>query len=264
MAAQKRLGALVLAAVALALTATGVVIAATDSNPAGIARDPLVLNGYPPKTADLALTLTSGAGFGLSANVEVNFRTDRVAAEVSFPLVVTTAEIDLRLARGHLYARAANVSSGTWLVTDLKTPSLFGISLEMTRPDVSLITGFHQRVVKSGYSSTYTFTRDRVALSKLFGSSSSTTTLGSVRWSITVGSQGEVSQSTLTERTGKGVMTLSATVLSYNHPAAIAVPAAGSTQPLSSKVLERLLRSEDFTSLLIPKSLASLSGTSVS
>jgi hypothetical protein len=59
-------------------------------------------------------------------------------------------------------------------------------------------------------------------------------------------------------------MTLSATVLSYNHPAAIAVPAAGSTQPLSSKVLEKLLRSEDFTSLLIPKSLASLSGTSVS
>jgi hypothetical protein len=262
MAAQQRFMAFTLAAVALALTVTGVVIAATDSNPAGIAKDPLTLNGYPPKTADLAVTLTGGAGFGLSANVQVNFRTGRVAADVNFPLVVTTASIDLRLAHDHLYARAATQSSGPWLETALKTPSLFGVSLELTKPDVQLITGFHKSVTKSGYSTIYTFSRRRVALSKILGSASSTSVLGSVRWTVTVGSQGELTQSTLSERSAKGVMTLSVTVLSYNQPADIAVPA--STQPLSNRELQRLLRSEDFTSLLIPKSLTSLAGTSVS
>ena len=264
MAVAQRLKALALAAVALALTVTGVVIAATDSNPAGVAKDPLTLNGYPPKTADLAVTLTGGASFGLSANVQVNFRTGRVAADVSFPLVVTTAEIDLRLARGHLYARPANESSGPWLITGLKTPALFGVSLELTKPDINLITGFHKRVTKSGYSTTYTFTRRHVALSKLFGSTSSTSTLGSVRWSITVGNQGEVTQSTLREQSAKGVMTLSVSVLSYNQPATVVVPSASNTQLLSSTLIEKLLGSEDFTNILIPKSLTSLSGTSVS
>jgi hypothetical protein len=264
MAVPQRLKALALAIVALALTVTGVVIAATDSNPAGVMKDPLTLNGYPPKSADLAVTLTSGASFGLSANVQVNFTAGRVAADVSFPLVVTTAEIDLRLAKNHLYARPANESSGPWLISALKTPALFGVSLEMTKPDVNLITGFHKRVTKSGYSTTYTFTRRHVVLSKLFASTSSTSTLGSVRWSITVGSQGELTQSTLREKSRRGVMILSVTVLSYNHPASIAVPAPSDTQPLSSKLLEQLLKGEDFTNLLIPKSLTSLSGTSVS
>src|SRR5271155_68854 len=152
MAKMTRFMAPVLAVVACALTVLGVVIAATDSNPAGLAKDPLTLNGYPPKTADLGVTLTSGSGVRLTANVEVNFKSDRAAADVSFPLVVTSAEIDLRLAKGHLYARAADQASGPWLVTSLATPSLFGVSLELTRPDIDLITGFHKRVVTSGYS----------------------------------------------------------------------------------------------------------------
>ena len=264
MAARKRLMALALAAVALALTVTGVVLAATDSNPAGLVKDPLTLNGYPPKTADLAVTLTSGAGFGLTSNVEVNFTTGRVAADVSFPLVVTTASIGVRLAKGHLYARAADESSGPWLETPLSIPALFGLSLEMTRPDVDLITGFHKSVTTSGYSKTYTFSRHHVVLSRLFGATTSTSTLGTVHWSITVGSQGELTQSTLREASAKGAVTLSLTVLSYNQPATIAVPSSVNAKPLSSAALERLLGSVDFTNLLIPKSLTSLSGTSVS
>jgi hypothetical protein len=53
-------------------------------------------------------------------------------------------------------------------------------------------------------------------------------------------------------------------VLSYNQPATVVVPSASNTQPLSSTLIEKLLGSEDFTNILIPKSLTSLSGTSVS
>jgi hypothetical protein len=264
MAKMTRFMAPVLAVVACALTILGVVLAATDSNPAGLVKDPLTLNGYPPKTADLEVTLTSGAGVRLTSNLEVNFTSDRAEADVSFPLVVTSAEIDLRLVKGHLYARAADQASGPWLVTALTIPSLFGVSLEMTRPDVDLISGFHKSIVRSGYSTIYTFFRRGVALSKLFGSKSSTSTLGSVHWSITVGSQGELTASTLREKSAKGVMTLAVTVLSYNQPTQISVPLRANTEPLGGKGLKELLRSEEFTSLLFPKSLTSLSGTSVS
>jgi hypothetical protein len=262
--AKKRLMALVLAGVALTLTVVGVVLAATDPNPGGVMKDPFTLNGYPPKTADLSVTLTSDEGFGLSATVQANFTTGRVAADVSFPLDVETAAFNLRLAKDHLYARSADESSGPWLVTHLSTPSLFGVSLELTKPDVDLIKGFHKMVTKNGYLTTYTFDRRGVALSKLFGSKSSNATLGSVHWSITVGTQGELVSSALRETTSKGTMTLSATVLSYNQPASISVPTAGETQRLSSTLLKKLLHSEDFTSIVFPKSLTSLSGTSVS
>ena len=59
MASSQRVGAVALAAVALALSIFGVVLAATDSNPAGTSSQALALNGYPPKTVDMQLTITS-------------------------------------------------------------------------------------------------------------------------------------------------------------------------------------------------------------
>lgn len=263
MALRRRLLALVVAAVALALTVTGVVIAATDSNPSGATKDPLALNGYPPKTANLLVTLSSSGGVGLSANVAVDFRNDRVDAVVRFPLVVVTAAVELRLARGNLYARSADVSSGPWLSTPLKTPSLFGVSLELTKPDINLITGFNESATTSGYSTTYTFTHDHVALSSLFGPNT-TSTLGSVRWTITVGSQGEASKSTLTVTSKHSTSTLSVTVLSYNGPVDVAVPTLVHREAASSGFVQQLLGAADFARILVPRELTSLAQTSIS
>jgi hypothetical protein len=264
-AVKTRFMALALVVVALALTVTGVVIAATDSNLSAHTKDPLTLNGYPPSSADLLVTLSTGAPFGLSANVEVNFKTNRVDAVVRFPLVVATAAIEVRLIHGHLYARSADVSSGPWLAAALKTPSLFGVALEMTKPDIDLITGFdHKTVTRSGYTTTYDFYRDRVAVSSLLGSATSPSRVGSVRWIITVGSQGEVSQSTLTVKTKKSEMTLSVTVESYNQPTHIATPARTSVKPVTNSVLEQLLNSQSVASILVPRDLTSLAQASLS
>ena len=254
MAAKQRVSALVLAAVALALTVTGVVLAATDANPGGLAKDTLRLNGYPPKTADLAVTLTSGSTPGLSANVSANFTTNRVEGIVRFPLVITIEALDVRLAAGHLFARPAIDASGPWFTTSLKTPSLFGVALEMTKPDVNLISGFTKTVAKSGYLTTYTYDRDHVALSSLFGAKT-TSTLGSIHWTITVGSQGELTQSAITVRTKRQDMTLTVKVLSYNQPVTIAVPATSERKPLSGSFIEKLLKAENVATILVPKSL---------
>ena len=265
MAVKQHFKALVLAVVALALTVTGVVIAATDSNTSSLAKDPLVLHGYPPRTANLLVTVSTGAPFGISANVAVNFNANRVDAIVRFPLVVTTAAVELRLLRRHLYARSADVSNGPWLSLAYKAPALFGVALEMTKPDIKLITGFTtESITKSGYSTTYTFYRDHVALQSLLGSSKASSTLGSLRWSITVGSGGEVTQSTIHTKSKKSSTTLSVTVLSYNQPVKVVVPSAKDVTPISSFAIGRLLNAEKFTSFLIPKNLTSLSQAQVS
>jgi hypothetical protein len=258
--------ALALAVVAFALTVTGVVIAATDSNPLASIKDPLALNGYPPSSATLLVTLSTGAPFGLSANVDVNFKTNRVDAVVRFPLVVATAAIEVRLIHDHLYARSADASSGPWLGAALKTPSLFGVALEMTKPDIPLITGFdHKTVSKSGYSTTYSFYRFPVAVSSILSSASSgVASVGSVRWLITVGSQGEVSQSTLTVKTKKSEMTLSVTVQSYNQPARIATPAPSSVKSVTNSVLKQLLNSQGLKSIMVPRNFTSLARAKLS
>ena len=265
MAVKTRFMALALVVVAVALTVTGVVIAATDSNPGAHTKDSLTLNGYPPSSANLLVTLSTGAPFGLSANVEVNFKSNRVDAVVRFPLVVATAAVEVRLIHGHLYARSADASSGPWLAAAFKTPSLFGVALEMTKPDIDLITGFDQKsVTRSGYSTTYDFYRERVAVSSLLGSATSSSMVGSVRWTITVGSQGEVSQSTLTVKTKKSEMTLSVTVQSYNQPTHIATPAPSSVKSVSNSVLGQLLKTPYLSSILVPRDLTSLAQASLS
>lgn len=263
MAVKKRVMAITIGIVALLLTVVGVVVAATNSNSENGGKDPLALNGYPPKTADLFVTLSTGSNVKLSANVSANFTTGRVSAVTHFPLVITTASVDVVAAHGHLYARSADVSSGPWLSTRLALPDLFGVSLELTKPDVDLITGFKETISKSGYSTTYHLFRDDVALTHLFGRAGATSTLGSIQWSITVGRQGELTQSTVVEQTQHSTVKLSVTVLSYNQPVHIAIPSAGNLEPLSRSGFSKILSSVNFTSLLIPSGLASFSQSSL-
>jgi hypothetical protein len=259
-----RVMAIALAVVALGLTVTGVVLAATDSNPGDLAKDSLVLNGYPPTSAQLAVTVSTGSDVTVDATVNVNFKTNRIAAVARVPLVITTASVDLVFANDELFARSADVQNGPWFKASVATPPLFGFSLEFTKPDIDLITGFHKTVTTSGYDTTYVFSRDNVPLSSVFAPASAYSVLGSVRWSITVGSQGEVTASTLVEHARHLSTTITATVLSYNKPAQISVPTSANSQSLSTGGLSSILDEVNFNSLLIPSALRSLGQTSIS
>ncbi|MCU1362610.1 MAG: hypothetical protein JWM55_438 [Acidimicrobiaceae bacterium] len=263
MAVKKRVMAITIGVVALLLTVVGVVAAATDSNSPSVGKDPLALNGYPPKTADLVVTVSTGSNVQLNANVGLNFATGGASAVVHFPLVITTASVDVVAAKGHMYVRSADVSNGPWLSTHLSLPNLYGVSLELTKPDVELITGFHETVSKSGYSTTYHLSRDDVAFSHLFAGANARSTLGTIQWSITVGSQGELTQSTVVEQTKKSTVKVSVSVLSYNQPVRVAIPSARNREPLSGSGFAKLLSSVNFSSLLIPSGLASFSQSSL-
>lgn len=260
MAVFKRSAGIALAVVATALTLTGVVLSATDANPTSAAKDPLVLNGYPPKSANILVTISTGQSYSVSANVNVNFRTNAVEAVVHFPLVFSTTAVDVRDVNNRLYAEAADVSSGTWLSLALHVPALFGFSLELTKAtDISLISGFSsETVTTSGYTTTYTFSRKDVALVNVLDPASHFSTLGSLTWSISVGSQGEVSASTLTMKTRTASTKLTAQILSYNQPANIVAPPARNVKKLKGSSIVKILTTTPLTTLLFPQSLTSL------
>jgi len=258
MASTNRLPSILLAIVAFALTVTGVVLAATDANPGGTAKDHLVLNGYPPSSAQLYVTVSTGQAYSLSADVNVDFNSNNVEAVVHFPMVFSVASVDLRLVDNHLYAGSAELTSGPYLSLALKQPSLFGLSLEMTKPDIALITGFNQTVVKNGEFTTYDFRRSGVAISNILGGSSNQASIGSLDWSITVGRQGEVTQSTLAVKGGHSTTTISVSVLSYNKKIDVHAPSASQVVPASPALLRQLLASVPLSTLLMPQNLTSL------
>jgi hypothetical protein len=265
MAAFKKSYGVALAVVALSLTVLGVVFAATDSNPSGVAKDALALNGNPPRSAGLLVTVSNGQSYTVSAIINVNFDTSRATAIVSFPLLFSQTSVELRLVGDHVFAEAADVSSGKWLEINENPPSFFGIALELTQPasDLNLIKGFHHRLVtKSGYFTTYDFSSSDVALTNVLATPKKTV-LGSLDVTVTTGSGGEVTGATMTSRSRHDMSKIVVQVLSYNKPTVIDAPSPGDVNSLKVSSFRQLFSSTSIATLLLPENLSSLvQGTS--
>ena len=260
MAAFKKSSGFALASLAFALTSMGVVFAATDPNPSGIPKDSLVLNGVPPHSASLLMTVSNGQSYTVSATINVNFDTSRAEAIVQFPLLFSQTSVELRLVGDHLYAEAADISSGKWLEVNQHAPSFFGIALELTQPapDLNLIKSFdHRTVTRSGYSTTYDFYSNDVALSNVLGTPKKTV-LGTLDITITTGSGGEVTGATMTSRSRHDVSKITLEVLSYNKPTTITPPSASDVNALKVSSIRQLFSSTSIATMLLPDNLASL------
>lgn len=260
MAAFKKSYGVALALFAIALTVTGVVLAATDPNPSGIAKDSLALNGVPPRSASLLVTVSNGQSYDVSATINVNFDTSRAEAIVRFPLLFTQTSVDMRLIGHHVYAEAADISSGKWLEINYNPPSFFGIALEVTQPgpDLNLIKGFdHETATKSGHYTTYDFSSNDVALTNVLGSRRKTV-LGSIDITVTTGSSGEVTGATMTARSRHDMSAFTVQVLSYNRRAVITAPSTSDISALKVASFRELFASTSIATLLWPENFSSL------
>lgn len=245
----RRAVALTIAVVALALTIFGVTYAATDATPGGGARDLFHLNGYPPKYASFDATVSAAHGVRLSLTGAADFVHDRLEATVTFPFAVTTIDLDLVDADSTLYLRDAQASSGPWEGLRTESLPLFGIALELTHPDLDLISGTH-RSVRHGDFTVHTFVEHDVPLRTILGGSG-TSSLGSITWSITTGREGEVVASRLRVVDGRTTTVVTLTILTYNRPIHIAVP-SGKVQMLSPSIWERLLNEAHVGGIVAP------------
>ena len=262
MAVSSRAASLALALVASALTVTGVVIAATDANPGGAGRDPLALNGYPPRSAQIALSISTGQEYHVTAEVNVNFVTNAVAAQVHVPLAFSNVGVNLLLVKKHLYVGLANLSAiagSTWVSVPTGAPSLYGLSLEMTKPDIGLISGFTSKTVtKSGYLTTYRFERHDTSLSLPSNFPLAIPHRASVTFSITTGSQGELVAAGFSVDTAHSHASIVAAVTSYNQPATISAPPKDQVKVLDPTLLGRLFGSSSLGAMLQPGAISSL------
>ena len=262
MAVSSRAASVLLALVATALTVTGVVIAATDSNPGGATKDPLALNGYPPRSTQLAVTISAGQLYNVTANVNVNFLTSAVDAQLNVPMAFSTVGVDLRLVKKHVYVGLANLSAvagSPWLAMKSPSPSLYGLALEMTKPDIALISGFTSKsVTTSGYLTTYQFHRNDVAISMPSTLPLSLPRKADVTFSITTGSEGELVSSSFAVSSPHSHASIVVTVLSYNQPANISAPPASQVRTLNPSLLSRLFGPTPLGALLRPGAIASL------
>jgi hypothetical protein len=265
MAEFKKSYGIMLACLALALTFMGVVFAATDPNPSGVPKDSLRLNGVPPRSASVLVTVSNGQSYDVSATINANFVTSRAEALVEFPLLFSQTTVELRLVGSHVYAEAADISSGKWLETDQNPPSFFGIALELTQPgpDLDLIKGFsHEVTTKNGYSTTRDFSSAAVALTNVL-SSPRKTVLGSLDVTITTGASGEVTGATMTARSKHDMSKIIVQVLSYNKPTSIVAPPPTDVSSLKVASLGQLISSTSIATLLLPENITSLGqGTS--
>ncbi len=262
MAVSSRAASLLLALVATALTVTGVVLAATDSNPGGSTTDALALNGYPPRSAQLAVTISSGQAYDVTANVNVNFVTNALDAQLNVPMAFSNVGVDVRLVKKHVYVGLANLSTiagAPWLAMKASAPSLYGLSLEMTKPDIGLISGYTSKsVTTSGFLTTYRFRRNNVAISMPGSLPLSLPRQGDVTFTITTGSQGELVAASFAVSSSHSHASITATVLSYNQPADIAAPPASQVKALDPALLSRVFGSSSLGAFLRPGAIASL------
>jgi hypothetical protein len=260
MAAFKKSSGIALAALAASLTFLGVALAATDPNPSGIPKDPLVLNGRPPRSASVLVTVANGQSYTVSATINANFDRSRAEAIVQFPLLFTQTSVEFRLIGDHVYAEAADISSGQWLEINENPPSFFGIALELTQPgpDLSLIKSFHhETVTKSGYSTTYDFSNNDVPLTNVLGSPKKTV-LGTLDITVTTGSGGEVTGATMTSRSRHDMSKITVQVLSYNKRTQISAPSPSDVNPLKISSIRQLFSTTSFATLLLPENFSSL------
>ena len=247
MARTQRVGAAVVAVVALGLTATGVVLAATDShpNPGAGAVDRLALNGYPPTTATIAISVDAGATT-LSGTVGIDFRHDAAQASLNVPLGVVSIAAQLVLTPHHLYIGSSNLASivgRPWLAEPIHSPSLYDWSLEATHPDISMIQGYQSSSVTHGAGvTTYHFTYLGAHLPVPGLLRSVVPTAGRVDVSISVGSQDEFTGASVVASSSTTTASLTATVLGYNQPLHIAGPPRGQVRRLTPGVARRILR----------------------
>lgn len=263
MAAFNKSYGIALALVALALTIAGVVLAATDPNPSGIAKDSLALHGVPPSSASLLVTVSNGQSYDVSATIDANFTTSRANAIVQLPLLLTQTSVDLRLIGDHIYVAAADISSGKWLEIKYRPPSFFGIALELTQPapDLRLINGFqHESTTKSGYSTTFDFSSNNVAVTNVLDSPRKTV-LGSLNITVTTGASGEVTGATMTTRSRHDISVITVRVLSYDQRTVIAAPSPSDIGSHKVASLPQLF-STSLATLLLPANFSALlSGT---
>jgi len=267
MASSQRVGALALAAVALALSIFGVVLAATDSNPAGISDRAVALNGYPPKTVDMQLTITSNGGSSILADAKIDFQKQFMHISMDIPSAFSSTPVEIVVTNSDLYVGSqglVSLAGKPWISEALTTnPPFFGLSLEMTKPDVALVTSYRRLLTQhDGELTTYNFGRAMV-LRPLTNGQIKKPVSGSMNFSITTGKEGQVTAANVTFSSPSHSISVTSRILSYNQPVKVKMPPASQVASNQQTLITSLWNALPVAEMLSPTNLFQPAGITV-
>jgi hypothetical protein len=192
---------------ALVLTVWGLDIAATDANYP--TTDSLRLGATPPTSVAMSLHVSGLFSVPINANVSVNFDSNQLSGAVQADEPFATIGAHVLYDGAHPGQLAVSTNGVVWSEIGAPNANLFGLALELTRPDLDLIGGFDsQAIVHRGVLTDHVFSRAS-GVTPLGGN-------GPLTLTITTGASGEVTGAALVFG-GAHPVDVTLTVDAYNH-----------------------------------------------
>jgi hypothetical protein len=208
------------------LTTIGLVLAATDPNPAGTS-DPLNLHGYAPRTATIGVSIDIDQT-DYTGTLLINFSTNQLDLTMQAPQAA--GAIELRWLKNRLFIRNP-LASGSWQSLALTTPQFFGVGAELGHPEIDLLANAgHETITHANGATTYRFITQGAATQ----SGSTLSTRATETLSVTKGHGGEATALAACVRSAAHAECARFTVEAYNQPVVLHEPTASTSSPFSN------------------------------
>ncbi len=249
---QKTLGAL-LAVVALALTGVGVAFAATDSNPSSASDASLALHGQNPKSAEIAVTISTGQQYDVTGTVNLDFQHNAASASLSVPTVFSTTTVRAIYKNQQLFVGSSalnSVATKSWTqLPGVASLNLFPIEAELAKAQVD-VNNYRQflgglgadklTTTHNGPFTTYSVSASHFAIPAQVTSKLKAPKHVSIDASVTVASEGQLAGLTVSLHSSSLNLSVSFKVLSYNAPITITAPPANQVQHVKGSTTQIL------------------------
>jgi hypothetical protein len=218
--------------VLVALVASAVTLASTDSvqptaSVAGVAVGP-----GPPTTATGVLTYSSSSGISISADWAIDFTEGAADVTATASLSIVTATIEARVAEDTLYLHIpqfASLVGAPWVSTgELDGPTrLDALAEQLRHPDLARLHPRHRVTTQTGARTTTTMSFGVVHLPSTAGLPISLPRTATVTATVVTGTQGQLLAAGARLVGPSQTDTLAISVTSYNAAVEIAAPAPG-------------------------------------
>ena len=219
-----KLPAALVAVIAIVLSTTGVVLAATDSNPHGYSADPLSLHGYAPKSADIQITISANSSALASGDLQVDFRHSAGHLTLGSSVGGFGAQLQMILASQHVYLVNGGTADRPYVNLGKVGISWIGVSFEMAHPQVNLLAllGAVHDALSTNAQGEKVHTLKITGKNLSLGSGLSIQNATSIE--VTVGRGGELTGITVHVRSKHSAEDIALRVISYNQPVKVTTP----------------------------------------
>jgi len=186
---------------------------------------------------------------------------------MDIPSAFSSTPVQIVITNSDMYVGSQGLVSLTgkpWISEQLGTsPPFFGLSLEMTKPDVALISSYRRLLTQyNGEFTTYNFARN-MTLRPLSSGQIKNSVSGTMSFSITTGKEGQVTAANVTFSSRAHSISVAAKVRSYNQPMKVSIPPTSQVLANQKSLITSLWNALPVAEILSPSNLFQPAGITV-